>query len=77
MLESPMNTLSVWCFPDPAAVERLVCHLDDMAGHGRVTIDDAAFVSWPSGRRTPATRELGSITGPGGSGAASGACCSG
>jgi len=65
MLESPMNTLSVWCFPDPDAVERLVCHLDDAAWDGRVKIDDAALVSWPSGRRTPATRELGSITGPG------------
>ena len=32
---------------------------------GRVKIDDAAFVAWPRGRRTPATRELGSITGPG------------
>ena len=55
-----MNTLAVWCFPDPDAAERLVYRLD-----GRVEIDDAALVSWPKGRRTPATRELGSITGPG------------
>jgi uncharacterized membrane protein len=60
-----MTTLSVWCFPDPDAAERLVCRLDDPARDGRVTIDDAAVVAWPSGRRTPVTRELGSITGPG------------
>ena len=34
-------------------------------GTAALTIDDAALVSWPTGRRTPATRELGSITGPG------------
>jgi uncharacterized membrane protein len=60
-----MNTLTVWCFPDPDAAERLVHRLDCAAGEGRVEIDDAAFVSWPMGRRAPATRELGSITGPG------------
>ena len=60
-----MNTLSVWCFADPAAAERLVSRLDDAAGDDPVTIDDAAFVAWPSGRRTPTTHELGSITGPG------------
>jgi uncharacterized membrane protein len=65
MLERGMNTLSVWCFRDPAAAERLVCRLDDTAGNDRVTVDDAAFVAWPSGRRTPVTHELGSITGPG------------
>src|SRR4051812_12791391 len=59
MLASSMNTFSVWCFPDPDAAERLVCRLDG------VTIDDAALVSWPPRRRTPATRVLGSITGPG------------
>jgi len=65
MLSDSMNTLSVWCFPDPDAAERLVYRLDGAARQGRVTIDDAALVSWPAGRRTPATRELGSVTGPG------------
>jgi uncharacterized membrane protein len=65
MLERLMNTLSVWCFPDPDAAERLVCRLDGAVGNGPVTIDDSALVSWPPGRRTPAPRELGSITGPG------------
>ena len=60
-----MDTLSVWSFPGPDAAEQLVCRLDGGAGNGRVAIDDAALVSWPPGRRTPAIRELGGITGPG------------
>ena len=60
-----MNTLSVWCFPDPDAAVRLVGGLHAAAEEGRVAIDDAALVSWPAARRTPATRELGSVTGPG------------
>jgi uncharacterized membrane protein len=60
-----MNTLCVWCFPDPDAAEGLVARLHDAAVEGSITIDDSALVSWPAWRRAPATRELGSVTGPG------------
>ncbi|HWK26094.1 MAG TPA: DUF1269 domain-containing protein [Solirubrobacter sp.] len=56
-----MNTLCVWCFADPEAAERVLPRLSD----ARVVIDDAALVTWPPGRRTPASRELGSSDGPG------------
>jgi uncharacterized membrane protein len=54
-----MNTLCVWCFSDPDAAEAALPRL------GAAAIDDAALVSWPRERRTPTTRELGSLSGPG------------
>ncbi len=54
-----MNTLTVWRFPSPSAVDDALGLLVD------VDVDDAALVAWPPSRRTPATRELGSLTGPG------------
>ena len=61
-----MNTLTVWRFEAPDGAEAGVTSLQALADDGRATVDDAALVSWPVGRRTPVTRELGSITGPGG-----------
>lgn len=56
-----MNTLTVWRFPHPEAADAAVEPLTrNVSG-----IDDAALVAWPPGRRTPATRELGTLTGPG------------
>lgn len=54
-----MNTLTVWRFASPHAAEEALPLLTGVA------VDDAALVSWPPVRRTPATRELGSLTGPG------------
>ena len=56
-----MNTLTVWRFPHPDGADAAVAPLA-VAVDG---IDDAALVSWPAGRRTPETRELGTLTGPG------------
>jgi uncharacterized membrane protein len=61
-----MNTLTVWRFPAPDAAETALASLQRLATGGQVSIDDAALISWPEGRRTPVTRELGSLTGPGG-----------
>jgi uncharacterized membrane protein len=56
-----MNTLTVWCFSAPeGAVESLATL---RAQHLRV--DDAVLVSWAPDRRTPATRQLGTLDGPG------------
>jgi uncharacterized membrane protein len=60
-----VNTLTVWRFPAPEAAEQALAPLHGIIGAGRVTIDDCALVSWPLDRRTPATRELGSLTGRG------------
>jgi uncharacterized membrane protein len=61
-----VNTLTVWRFETPDGADAGLANLRTLAEAGRAAVDDAALVSWPAGRRTPRTRELGSITGPGG-----------
>jgi uncharacterized membrane protein len=60
-----MNTLAVWRFPAPEAAEEALPELERIIAECGTGVDDAALVSWPAGRRTPATRDLGSLTGPG------------
>ena len=60
-----MNTLTVWPFHAVDGAEHALDVLRRLLATGAAGIDDAALVSWPSERRTPATRDLGSITGPG------------
>jgi uncharacterized membrane protein len=60
-----MNTLTVWSFPDPRHADRALADVHGLVTGGHATIDDAALAAWAPGRRAPATRELGSITGPG------------
>ena len=60
-----MNTLTVWGFPAPEGADLALGDVRGLVSDGYASIDDAALISWPPGRRTPATRELGSITGPG------------
>jgi uncharacterized membrane protein len=60
-----VNTLTVWRFDTPDGADAGLATLRTLAEDRRATVDDAALVSWPVGRRTPRTRELGSITGPG------------
>ena len=60
-----MNTLTVWTFPTAEGADEAVDRLRALAGVGRISVDDAAVVSWPESRRKPKVRELGSLTGPG------------
>jgi uncharacterized membrane protein len=63
--EATINTLTVWKFPAPEAVDDVVPRLRDLVVEGRVAVDDAAVVSWPAGRSKPQTEMLGRLTGPG------------
>src|SRR3954452_3564692 len=60
-----MKTLTVWRGPAPEAADPALVPPRSIIVAGSATIDDCALVSWPPNRRTPATRELGSLTGPG------------
>ena len=60
-----MDTLTVWTFPTAEGADRAVDRLRSLAEEGRITVDDAAVVSWPATRRKPKVHELGSLTGPG------------
>ena len=60
-----MNTLSVWRFPTPDGAEEALAELIRLVVAERASVDDAALIAWPAGRRAPQTRALGSITGNG------------
>jgi uncharacterized membrane protein len=60
-----MNTLTVWRFDTPEGAAEALPDLERLVAAGDACVDDAAVVSWPSGRRKPSTRDVGAITGPG------------
>ena len=60
-----MNTLTAWRFHDPDGAEQALTRIQALAERGLISVDDAALVSWPTARRRPKTRELGSLIGPG------------
>ena len=60
-----MDTLIVCRFDDPGGAAEAVRTVRDLAEGERVTIGDAAIVSWPRQARKPSTESLGSVTGPG------------
>jgi uncharacterized membrane protein len=60
-----MNTLVVWRFDDPGGAAAALPRLEKLARAGEATVDDAALVTWPRGRRKPSTANLGGLSGPG------------
>jgi len=58
-------TLTVWRFDGPQAAEEALPRLVGLAAEGLLDVDDAALASWPTGRRKPSTRTVGTLTGPG------------
>src|SRR5215203_60010 len=60
-----MATLSVLKFNDPSGADRVLLALQGMQERQLITLQDAAVVSWPEGRKKPKTRELSSMTGGG------------
>ena len=60
-----MATLSVLKFNDPSGADRVLLALQGMQERQLITLEDAAVVSWPEGRKKPQTRQLASMTGAG------------
>jgi uncharacterized membrane protein len=60
-----MATLSVLKFNDPSGADRVLLALQGMQERQLITLEDAAVVTWPEGRRKPQTRQLSSMTGAG------------
>ena len=48
-----MATLTVVKFDDPAGAARVLAALQDMHGRQLITLEDAAVVSWPKGKKKP------------------------
>jgi uncharacterized membrane protein len=60
-----MNTLTVWCLPTPEAADEALPLMVTLVADGTASVDDAALVSWPPGRRKPSARTLGGLARPG------------
>ena len=65
-----MATLSVLKFNDPNGADRVLIALQGMQERELITLEDAAVVSWPLGKKKPQTRQLHSTAGAGALGGA-------
>ena len=65
-----MATLSALKFNDPNGAERVLLALQGMQERQLITLEDAAIVSWPEGRKKPQTRQLHDMAGAGALGGA-------
>ena len=65
-----MATLTAWTFPGVGDAERAVQQLQSLQAQKLVTIQDAAIVSWETGKKKPKTRQLNNLTGAGALGGA-------
>src|ERR671913_200674 len=63
--ECVLATLSVLKFNDPSGADRVLLALQGMQERQLITLQDAAVVSWPQGRKKPQTRQLHSMGGAG------------
>ena len=60
-----MATLTVWKFDTPAGAAAAEDLLIRLTKEELITVEDAAVVSWPEGKKGPQTRQLHSLTGAG------------
>jgi uncharacterized membrane protein len=58
-------TLSVLKFNDLSGADRVLLALQGMQERELITLEDAAIVRWPVGRKKPQTRQLHSMAGAG------------
>lgn len=63
-------TLTVWKFDTPDGAEQAELVLERLAKQELITVQDAAIVSWPEGRKSPKTREATNLTAAGALGGA-------
>jgi uncharacterized membrane protein len=60
-----MSTLSVWKFETAEEANEVLNKLVDLAKQNLIQIQDAAVVSWPTGKKRPRTDNYGSMVGRG------------
>jgi uncharacterized membrane protein len=59
------GTLSVWKFNNPEGAQIALNRLMEMSKQQLLTLEDAAVVSWPEGKKKPKTHQAISTTGAG------------
>jgi uncharacterized membrane protein len=68
--ETRAATLSVLKFPTAEGAEQTLHMIQDLAKQQLITLQDAAIVTWPLGKKKPKTKQLGSMAGIGALGGA-------
>jgi uncharacterized membrane protein len=65
-----MATLTAWKFPTAEGADQAVSILENLQKEQLITVQDAATVSWPAGKKSPKTKEQHSLAGAGALGGA-------
>jgi uncharacterized membrane protein len=60
-----MATLTVWKFDSPGGAQNALALLERMQKEELLQISDAAYVTWPEGRKKPKTEQLHKLTSAG------------
>jgi uncharacterized membrane protein len=60
-----MATLTVWKFDTATGAQDALEKLGELSKQQLIQIQDAAIVSWPAGKKSPKTKNFGSMTGQG------------
>ena len=60
-----MASLTVWKFNSPDGAQAALAKLQDLSKQHLITIQDAAIVSWPAGKKKPKTKQLANMAGVG------------
>ena len=65
-----MTTITGYSFETVDGAEKMVDLVQDLSRQKLITLEDAAMVSWPQGKKKPKTKHLGDMTGAGAAGGA-------
>ncbi|KPK13075.1 MAG: hypothetical protein AMJ56_03685 [Anaerolineae bacterium SG8_19] len=65
-----MTTITGYSFDTADGAEKMVDLVQDLSRQQLITLEDAAIVTWPQGKKKPKTKHLGDMTGEGALGGA-------
>jgi uncharacterized membrane protein len=65
-----MTTITGYSFDTADGAEKMVELVQDLSRQMLITLEDAAIVTWPQGKKKPKTKHLGDMTGQGALGGA-------
>jgi len=60
-----ITTITAFKFDTPDGAEQMLALVQDLAKGQLITLDDAAIVTWPQGKKKPKTHQLTNLTGAG------------
>jgi uncharacterized membrane protein len=65
-----MTTITGYSFDTADGAEKMVDLVQDLSRQKLITLEDAAIITWPEGKKKPKTKHLGDLTGEGALGGA-------